>query len=225
MIDILNEIISVGRLTIPPNEPPPSVDLDQDLVKKTDSSLELSNGTVGFPPASFSSLDSDNGQLDAQGFFQKTHPLPFNSNELGLLPLYSSDLTAFPQIPPSAYRSAEDVHSMLSRSDIMYPASANSATLADLGALGIGINFDSNYSSSPSNGPTDAHSRIPSATNHFFHQAEMPASPWGSLSDNTSAYSALDSGESGKDWTLFMRNVDELLRSASTDFRMTVDEA
>ena len=38
-------------------------------------------------------------------------------------------------------------------------------------------------------------------------------------------YSTLDAEESGKDWTLFMRNVDELLQSASTDFRMAVDEA
>ncbi|KAF5380741.1 hypothetical protein D9757_007121 [Collybiopsis confluens] len=190
MIDILNAIISVGRLT---SHPLSWADKAEERTL-ADEKPEASAENI-MPPSEFE--------------YQFSESFPIYSNELGVLPLYSSSekSTVSAPMPPTFMGDGN-----------LAPLDPSST---DLGRLGMGIDnpLPPQFNGTP-------YSEIPSASEYLSHYAQGPALTWGSMPGSTDNHSGVNSRETtGEDWMQFMWNVDEILQSASTDLRMTVDGA
>ncbi|KAF9058470.1 fungal-specific transcription factor domain-containing protein [Rhodocollybia butyracea] len=194
MVDILNGIISVGQL----RPPSPARSSFNPSYRASDSDIGLA-GFLGLGPSNTGSSPKQNLDIQRPPPSQLCWgPLPFYTNELGVLPPHSSLAPAL-QVTTQSY------------SNTLYPHSNNS-TRADLSAIDLSLNSHSGPSNRTQSNLGNDDPGFSYVTNF-----DSPVSTWGASPD-----AGKPSDSPGEDWSLFMQNVDELLQS-TTDFQMPVD--
>lgn len=242
--DVLNGIISLGQSKYP-SDSLSRTNPVYDWIKNPGISIEMdrpSSNKASTSSTSFStqhSTDSEHGSVHDSSSQIDVPPLPFYTNELGVLPLFSSGLYTLPTYPSNIVdtSSTSDVSSLADCSSVD-PFTRLLEPGDEISDIYSGDASDPSQSGKPKRivfpvNYFDSHIvlQLYTLTNLFGErvmvikrmkrQSVYYILP---ISDRPILRIMAFCSDKPGEWDLFMRTVDELFQSASADFGMYMDE-